>query len=89
LPAAGRLTLAVRGPRARLTARLTNHACPREYPPPPSRSRPAESRGASLRLLSLVRSMPTDEAALLAGVGQRLQPTLKRLEQRAAVQKDP
>jgi hypothetical protein len=41
------------------------------------------------RLLSLVRSMPADEAALLAGVGQRLQSTFKRLEQRAAVQKGP
>ena len=46
-------------------------------------------RGAGLRLLGFVRSMPADEAALLAGVGQRLESTLKRLEQRAAVQKDP
>ena len=33
--------------------------------------------------------MPADEAALRAGVGHRLEPTLKRLEQRAAVQQDP
>ena len=46
-------------------------------------------RGVSLRLLGLVRAMPADEAALLAGVGQCLEPTLERLEHRAAVQKDP
>lgn len=50
---------------------------------------PSRNGGASLGLLGLVRSMPADEAAPHAGVGQRLQPTLERLEQRAAVQEDP